>query len=130
MAEARTEHSQLGIASFVVSFVPGVLLLVFALMVEYAISKQPPDADTVAYGFWALMLAVWTALTEIVALGLGIAGVLQRRHRRLFAFLGVGCSILVLALIFSQIGLANLAHFVVGLTEPQPEVHVVSNGNE
>jgi hypothetical protein len=130
VAEARTEHSQLGIASFVVSLVPGILFLVFALMVEYAVSKQPPDADTVAYGFWMLMLAVWTVLTEIVALGLGIAGVLQRRHKRLFAVLGVGCSILVLVVILSQIGLANFATRVVGLTEPQPKVHVVSNGNE
>ena len=29
----------------------------------------------------------------------------------------------------SQIGLVNLASVVIGLTEPQPKVHVVSNGN-
>jgi hypothetical protein len=126
MTETTSEHSQLGIASFVVSFVPGVLLLIIALMVEYAISKQPPDADTVAYGFWSIILAVWVALTEIVALGLGIAGALQRQRRKLFAFLGVACSVLVLAVIHSQVGLGHLASLIVAVfTEPQRKVHSV-----
>ena len=50
MANARlgsSEHSRLGIASFVLSFFLAVFLLVIYWMVLYAISKQPPEADTV-----------------------------------------------------------------------------------
>ena len=72
---------------------------------------------------------VLTALSEIAALGLGITGALQRRRKRSFAFLGVVCSFLVLAVIHFQVGLADLVSLVAALTEPQPKVHVVSPGN-
>lgn len=42
-----------------------------------------------------------TLLSEIVALGLGIAGALQARRKRLFAFLGIACCILVLVAVFA-----------------------------
>jgi hypothetical protein len=132
MTGARIEHSSLGIASFVLSFFPAVLLLVISLMVQYAVSKLPPGTDTEAYGFWMFMLAVWTVLFEIAALGLGIAGTLQRRRKRLFGFLGVVCSVLVLAELLYQVGgPADLASLVGrALTEDRPKVHVVSPGNE
>jgi hypothetical protein len=47
----------------------------------------------------------------------------------LFAFLGVACSLLALAVILSRAGLANLASLVAaGLTEDKPKVHAVSSG--
>ena len=49
-----------------------------------------------------MMLVLMALLSEIVALGLGIAGVLQRRRKRLFAFLGIACSVLVLVAAFTQ----------------------------
>ncbi len=76
------------------------------------------------------MLAVLTALSEIVALGLGIVGALQRQRKRLFAFLGVACSIFVLALINTQVELVDLASGIAAMTEPQPKIHYVSPGNE
>ncbi len=53
--------------------------------------------DPVAHGLWLLVLALLTVLSVLVALALGPAGALQRRRRRLFAFLGIACSILVFA---------------------------------
>ncbi len=121
----------MGIVSFVLSFFPAMLLVVIYWMVLYAISKQPPEADTVAYGFGMFVLVGLTTLSEIAALGLGIAGALQRHRKRLFAFLGVACSVLVLAVIHSQVGLVDLASLIAAfLTEPQPKVHVVSPGNQ
>jgi hypothetical protein len=131
MTEPRSEHSSLGVASLLLSFFPAVLLLVVSLMALYAISRLPPGADTEAYGFWMLMLALWTVLFGIAALGLGLAGVLQRNRERVFAFVGVACSLLVLAAIHSQVGLVDLASLVAaGLTEDQPKVHIVSPGDE
>jgi hypothetical protein len=72
-----------------------------------------------------------TALSEIAALGLGIAGALQRRRKWTFAFVGVACAVLVLAVIHVMVGLGDLASGVVALfTEPMPKVHVVSSKNE
>jgi hypothetical protein len=77
------------------------------------------------------VLVVLTALSEIAALGLGLAGVLQRNRERVFAFVGVACSLLVLAAIHSRVGLVDLASLVAaGLTEDQPKVHIVSSGDE
>ncbi len=113
------------------SFFPAVLLLGMHWLALFLISKQPPEADTVAYGFGMFVLVVLTALSEITALGLGIAGALQRHRKRLFAVVGVAGSVLVLAVINSQVGLADLAsHVAAAFTEPQPKVHVVSSGNE
>jgi hypothetical protein len=108
-----------------------VLLVGIDRLVSYLISLQPPGADEVGYAFGMFVLAVLTVLSEIVALGLGIAGALQRHHRRMFAFLGVACSVLVLAVINSQAGLVDLAKFFAAFfTESQPKVHVVSHENE
>ena len=108
------------------SFFPGLLLVGVYWLVLFLVSLQPAGADTVAYGFGMAVLAVLTALSELAALGLGIAGALQRN--RMFAFLGVACGVLVLALIDSQVGLVDLARFIAAFTQTQPEV--VSPGNE
>jgi hypothetical protein len=130
MIETRARHSGLGIASVVLSFFPGMLWVGMYALIQLAVSAQPPGADTVGYAFQMLMLTVFAALFELAALGLGIAGAFQRRRKRLFATLGVACSMLVLVYINSQVGFANVASFVAGMTEPQPKVHVVSPGNE
>jgi hypothetical protein len=127
----RSRHSHLGIASFVLSFFPGVLLVGIDRLVSYLISLQPPGADEVGCAFGMAALAVLTVLSELVALGLGIAGALQRHRRKMFAFLGVACSVLVLAMINSQVGLVDLAKFIAAFfMESQPKVHVVSPRNE
>jgi hypothetical protein len=131
MTEAKIEHSRLAIASWVMSFVPAVLFVGIDRLVIYLISKQPPAADEVGYAFGMAVLAVLTVLSEMAALGLGIAGALQRQRKRLFAFLGAACAVLVLAVINSQVGLVDLARFFAAFfMEDQPKVYGVSPGNE
>jgi hypothetical protein len=85
----------------------------------------------VGYAFGMTALAALTVLSELAALGLGIAGALQRHRKGMFAFLCVACSVLVLAVIDSHVGLVDLAKFIAAFfTEPQPKVHGVSHGNE
>ena len=102
MNEGRTEHSRMGIASFVMSVVPAVLFVGLVLLVLLLASMQPPGADETGFGFLVLMLGLMTVLSELVALGLGIAGVFQRRRKRTFAFLGIVCSVLALVLGYAQ----------------------------
>ncbi len=126
----RSGHSALGIASSILSFLPVVLLVGAFGLVLYLTRNDPPGADQTGYGFAMLMLVLLTTLSEIGALGLGIAGAIQRRRRRTFALVGVACSILVLAAIHAQVGLDRLAFGIPELVNP-PEVHSVSPpGNE
>ena len=130
MANASTGNSAAGVASFVVSTVSGGLLALVVVVVFMATNNDPPGADETGYAYLVLLLVLATLLCQIVALGLGVAGVLQRRRRRLFALLGIACSVLVVATILSWAGPINLARLAAGLTQPQPEVHHVSPGNE
>ena len=90
----------MGIASFVIASLSGLLLgglVSLGLIVRYV----KPPGDPVAHGFWLLLLTLLTVLCALVALGLGATGALQRRRKRLFAFLGIVCSILVFAILIT-----------------------------
>ena len=90
----------MGIASFVIASLSGLLLgglVSLGLIVRYV----KPPGDPVAHGFWLLLLTLLTVLCALVALGLGAAGALQRRRKRLFAFLGIVCSIVVFAILIT-----------------------------
>ncbi len=128
MVATRSEHSRMGIASFVLAFLPGVLLIGTPWLVRFFVSMQPAGADTVAYGFGMFFLLVLTMLSELVALGLGVAGAFQRSRKRTFALLGMACSVLVFGLIHAAVGFVDVANFIVGLTEGQPKVR--SPGSE
>ena len=86
----------MGIASFVLASLSG-LLLVGLVSLGLILRYVKPPGDPVTHGFWLLVLALLTVLSALVALGLGTAGALQRRRKRLFAFLGVACSTLIFA---------------------------------
>ena len=121
-------HSYLGIASFVLSCFPGVLLVGPYWLVLFLLSRQPPGADETGYAFGMFFLLLLTILSELLALGLGVAGVFQRQRKKTFAFFGLACSVLVLALINVQVGFVDVASFLAGLAEGQPEV--MSPGNK
>ena len=75
------------------------------------------------------MLLLMTILSELVALGLGLAGAFQRQRKRLFALLGMACSIFILAMINDHVGFTDIASLIRGMFETQPVVHSVSSGN-
>ena len=83
-------HSGMGIAAFVISLVAGLaMLLLFAVagMLETAtpggMDEESPQAILIGAGMVALLAA------ELVAGGLGLAGLLQRDRRKAFAVLGL-----------------------------------------
>jgi hypothetical protein len=100
-------HSRLGIASLVLSIV-GAVIYFGALAIAVFLG---------AYGRWELGetgevlggLAVLVGVAALLAaLGLGIAGIVQKRRKSLFAILGTVFSAVALVAIASMVALAAL----------------------
>ena len=81
-------HSGLGIASFILSLAAGAALVVL-LGIAGVIESQPGGMDEESAGavLVGLLLAL-TALAHVLALGLGIAALVQAGRSKLFGVLG------------------------------------------
>ena len=77
----------MGIASFVLSLVWLTLYGLFLPMVFLSSYLAPEAAGDVTV-LWDRMVTLF----QLIALVLGIAGALQRRRKRLFAFIGITLS--------------------------------------
>lgn len=80
-------HSGMGVASFTLSMVAGLGLLVIFAIAGVAESR-PGGLDEASPLATAIGLVLLAALANMVALGLGIAGLVQAGRNRLFATLG------------------------------------------
>ncbi|WP_312239029.1 hypothetical protein [Stenotrophomonas sp.] len=86
-------HAGLGIASFILSLGGGALLFLLIVVAGYAEMSTPGGLDESAPSTMLLGLAILGAgVLEVVAVALGIAGLLQRDRRTLFAILGLVCA--------------------------------------
>jgi hypothetical protein len=104
--QASPKHSGIGIASFVISIVAGVaILIVFAIAgILEATTPGGMDEKSAAAILTGLCI-IALILVDIVALGLGLAGLFQRDRKKLFAILGtvfsfatVACTIVLIVL--------------------------------
>ena len=91
----ENRHSGFGIASFLISLAAGAFmfaLLLAVLIMRAALSHQVHGGveNTARFLFGLLLLGFF--LTELLALGLGIAGCVQADRKKLFAILGVAFS--------------------------------------
>jgi hypothetical protein len=108
--QMRSGHSGMGIASFVIG-VLALLGLVLALASLVAAIKASgghlDDHGAAAVGAGLILMLV--GLLGLVGAGLGIAGVMQRVQRRLFAILGLCFNgpVVLLIITFLIVGLAK-----------------------
>ena len=87
------KHSGLGIASFIISIVTGVLMFLLIAIAGIMESSTPGgidenSAEAALIGF----LAIGFLLLDLVAIGLGIGGLVQENRKKVFAILGVSFS--------------------------------------
>lgn len=91
-------HSGLGIASFIISLTAGAALIIL-LGIAGVIESQSGGMDEESAGAVVLgLLLALTALAHVLALGLGIAALVQVGRSKLFAVLGT---------VFASTGLAG-----------------------
>jgi hypothetical protein len=83
------KHSGIGIASFVISIMAGGIsfLLVLAAGAMEASTPGGIDEESAAAIVLGLMI-IGMVILNLVALGLGIGGLLQKERKKIFAILG------------------------------------------
>lgn len=102
------KHSGLGIASFVLALLSGLMIVVVVVIAGVIEASTPGGMDEQSGEAIAIGLSLFAFLGgALVSLGLGVAGLIQGGRKKLFAVLGTVFS--GLALLFT------LALFVIGL---------------
>ncbi len=103
------KHSGLGIASFITSIVSGILLFLVFIIAGFMEASTPGGMDEESAGAIMLGLFLFALLGgELVALGLGIGGLLIKERNKIFAILGTIFSAVVIVgtMFLMMIGLA------------------------
>lgn len=86
----EVKHSGLGIASFVISTVMGVAMLVLIVLAGVLETTTPGGMDEESLAAVLIGLFMFAFLfIDLLAAGLGIAGLLQKDRKKIFAILGV-----------------------------------------
>jgi hypothetical protein len=80
------KHSKLGVASFIISVVSAIALLVIIILAAYFVS-QSMDENSIEMIAVGLFMFLFIGIS-CVALGLGIAGLVQKNVNKIFAILG------------------------------------------
>jgi hypothetical protein len=94
--DAPLKHSLLGNSSFIISLLTGIGLFVFFSTLVYNEMSIPEKTDIKADDKTVLGLTViGFAFTGLVALGLGIGGLFQKKTYKTFSVLGVIFSLLI-----------------------------------
>ena len=100
------KHSGLGIASFITSIVSGILIFLVIVIAGVMEASTPGGMDEESAGAVMVGLFLFAFLgAALVALGLGIGGLLQKERKKIFAILGT---------VFSSVSLV-LPIFIISL---------------
>jgi hypothetical protein len=90
----RLKHSGLGITSFIVSICAGGVLFVLMAIAAVLTNTTPGGLDAKSASAIVLGLLMFLFLfVELVALGLGVAGLFPTGRNKVFAILGIAFSL-------------------------------------
>ncbi len=107
--EQPSKHSGIGITSFVISIVVGCAEIILVTVAGFMEAGTPGGMDEESPQAIMLGLGIIGGLLLcLVGIGLGIAGVVPKDRRKLFAILGLvfNCSILLCVVFLVLLGLA------------------------
>lgn len=97
----QKKHSGLGVASFITSIISGVFIFLLIVVAGVMEASTPGGMDEESIG--AVMVGLFLLLflgAALVALGLGIGGLLQKERKKIFAILGTVFSAVWLVITF------------------------------
>lgn len=102
------KHSGLGIASFVVSIITGLMMFMLFVVAGVMETSTPGGMDENSVEAMLVGLFLFALLfLDLLAAGLGVAGLFQKERRKLFAILGLvfAAATIVITLLLVLIGL-------------------------
>lgn len=102
---AGVGNSKLGVASLVLAsfaVVTMAAVVTFAALLTRLWASRDIPPDVPGLGGMLLLISAVALLSNLAALGLGVAGILQRRRKKLLAFLGVVASVAVFVAVSAQ----------------------------
>ena len=122
-SERENRHSRMGIASFVISILATVLVVTLFIIAAVigtsafgnvqdpqSIDPQSLQESPALVGLAAVGLGMLASIAfYLLGLGLGVAGIIQRRRKRLFAVLGAIFNGIVLLLIVGLVAFGFVA---------------------
>lgn len=104
----QQKHSGVGISSFVISIASGILTFLLLVVAGVMQASGRMSGDKNAATVIGLFLFAFLGLV-LVALGLGIAGLMQKERKKIFALLGTIFSTVTLVLTLSIIAVGMAA---------------------
>jgi hypothetical protein len=107
--QAVRRHKGLGISSFIIALICSAFLLIVFAIAGFLTStgKATPGTNTlVGFGM------IFGVFVDLIAIGLGIAGAMDRSSKKVFPVLGLvlGIGIVLLSVALVVIGLAMKGH--------------------
>lgn len=107
--EASLKHGGMGVAGFIVGLVSAVMIFILVIVAGVLEATTPGgmDEESVAAMTVGLLLMLFM-LATLIAIGLSIAGLVQKNSKKVFPILGLIISLLTVVLTFGlmAIGLA------------------------
>lgn len=79
------KHSSLGIASFIIGIITGIMEFVCIIASAMLVTTNPESAAMVVVGL--LLLA--GIIFALVGIGLGIGGLVQKKRKKVFSIIGL-----------------------------------------
>lgn len=104
----ESTHSGIGIASFIIGALCGVLMMVLFVLAGMLALASPEGIDEQAPEVIALGFAIiFCGLGVLTALGLGIAALCQTARKKLFGILGLAFSATTLAITLALLAVGS-----------------------
>lgn len=98
----KPRHSGMGVASFATSVVAGLLIIVCYIAI---ISKTVASGGTLdkhsSFAIISGMIIMALLMCDMIALGLGIAGIIEKNRKRIYAILGIIISAVMILMVIS-----------------------------
>lgn len=107
--DVSAKHGGMGVAAFIVALVSAVMIFILVIVAGVLEATTPGgmDEESVAAMTVGLLLMLFM-LATLIAIGLSIAGLVQKNSKKVFPILGLIISLLTVVLTFGlmAIGLA------------------------
>ena len=98
----KLKHSGMGIASFATSVVVGLLIIVcyIAIVAKTVATGGTLDKHS-SFAIISGMIVIGLLLCDLIALGLGIAGIFEKKRKKIYAILGTIISAVMILMVIS-----------------------------